>query len=78
MQFYFSGDAPEVQLYQTLKEGFERQNPRYTLELVPAENEIEKLLTLMAAGTPPDVYWNRVRTSQVLIRREGRWWTCCP
>jgi hypothetical protein len=23
------------------------------------------------AGTPPDVSWNRVRTSQVLIRREG-------
>ena len=25
----------------------------------------------MAAGTPPDVYWNRVRASQVLIRREA-------
>ena len=26
---------------------------------------------LMAAGTPPDVYWNRQRTSQVLIRRDA-------
>jgi multiple sugar transport system substrate-binding protein len=71
VQFYFSGDQPTVQLYQTLKETFERQHPRKTLELVQGETEIEKLLTLIAAGTPTDVFWNRVRTSQVLIRREG-------
>jgi multiple sugar transport system substrate-binding protein len=72
VQFYFgTAGAPEIQLYTTLKEGFERQNPRYTLELLPAENETEKALTLMAAGTPPDVYWNRVRASQVFIRRDA-------
>jgi multiple sugar transport system substrate-binding protein len=71
VQFYFSGDQPTAQLYQTLKEVYERQNPRYTLDLIHADTEIEKLLTLIAAGTPADVFWNRVRTSQILIRREG-------
>ncbi|MDQ3703118.1 MAG: sugar ABC transporter substrate-binding protein [Chloroflexota bacterium] len=71
VQFYFSGDQPTTQLYTTLKEGFERAHPKYTLELVQGENEIEKLLTLMAAGTPTDVFWNRVRTSQVIIRRDA-------
>lgn len=70
VQFYFgTAGAPEIELYTKLKEGYERQHPKYTLELIPAENEIEKMLTLMAAGTTPDVYWNRVRTSQVIIRR---------
>jgi hypothetical protein len=50
---------------------FEKAHPTYTLDLLLAENEIEKLLTLIAAGTPPDVYWNRVRTSQVVIRRDA-------
>lgn len=71
VQFYFSGDQPTAQLYQTLKELYEGTFPRYKLELVHADSEIEKLLTLMAAGTPTDVFWNRVRTSQILIRREG-------
>jgi multiple sugar transport system substrate-binding protein len=72
VQFYFgTAGAPEIQLYTTLKEGFERLNPNYTLELLPAENETEKALTMMAAGTPPDVYWNRVRASQVFIRRDA-------
>jgi multiple sugar transport system substrate-binding protein len=71
VQFYFSGDQPTVQLYQALKETFERTYPAYKLDLVQGETEIEKLLTLLAAGTPTDVFWNRVRTSQVLIRREG-------
>jgi ABC-type glycerol-3-phosphate transport system substrate-binding protein len=71
VQFYFGpATASEVQLYTTLKEGFEKQHPRYRMDLLPAENEIEKMLTLMAGGTPPDVYWNRVRHSQVLMRRE--------
>jgi multiple sugar transport system substrate-binding protein len=71
VQFYFgTAGANEVQLYTALKEGFERRNPKYALDLLPAENEIEKMLTLMAGGTPPDVYWNRVRHSQVLMRRE--------
>jgi ABC-type glycerol-3-phosphate transport system substrate-binding protein len=71
VQFYFNGGTPEEQLYTTLKEGFEQRNPRYKLDLLLADNEIEKLLALMAAGTPPDVYWNRVRNSQVLIRRDA-------
>jgi multiple sugar transport system substrate-binding protein len=71
VQFYFSGGTPEEQLYRALKEAYERQYPKYKLELLLADSEIEKLLALMAAGTPPDVFWNRVRTSQVLIRREG-------
>jgi ABC-type glycerol-3-phosphate transport system substrate-binding protein len=71
VQFYFSGGTPEQQLYTSLKEAFERQYPKYTLDLLLADSEIEKLLALMAAGTPPDVFWNRVRTSQVLMRREG-------
>ena len=70
--FYFgTAGAPEIQLYTTMKEGFERRHPRYTLELLPAENETEKALTMMAGGTPPDVYWNRVRASQVFIRRDA-------
>ena len=72
VQFYFgTAGQPEIQLYTTLKEGFEAQHPQYTLELIPAENETEKALALMAAGTPPDVYWNRVRASQVFIRRDA-------
>ena len=72
VQFYFgTAGQPEIQLYTTIKEGYEKQHPKYTLELIPAENETEKALTLMAAGTPPDVYWNRVRASQVFIRREA-------
>ena len=71
VQFYFSGDTVTQQLYVTLKEVFERTYPKYKLELVIGDTEIEKLLTLMAAGTPTDVFWNRVRTSQTLIRREG-------
>jgi multiple sugar transport system substrate-binding protein len=72
VQFYFgTAGAPEIELYTKLKEGYERAHPRYTLELIPAENEIEKMLTMMAAGTSPDVYWNRVRTSQVIIRRDA-------
>lgn len=71
VQFYFSGNQATVELYQALKEAFERTHPKYKLELVQGESEIEKLLTLIAAGTPTDVFWNRVRTSQVLIRREG-------
>lgn len=71
VQFYFNGGAPEEQLYKTMKEGFERTQPKYKLDLLLADNEIEKLLTLMAGGTPPDVYWNRVRNSQVLIRRDA-------
>jgi multiple sugar transport system substrate-binding protein len=71
VEFYFSGDQPTAQLYQSLKEAYERTYPKYQLELVHADSEIEKLLTLLAAGTPTDVFWNRVRTSQVLIRREG-------
>lgn len=71
VQFYFgTAGANEVQLYTTLKEGFEKKHPKYTLDLLPAENEIEKMLTLMAGGTPPDVYWNRVRHSQVMMRRD--------
>lgn len=71
VQFYFgTATANETQLYATLKEGFEKQFPKYTMDLLPAENEIEKMLTLMAAGTAPDVYWNRVRHSQVMMRRE--------
>ena len=71
VQFYFgTAGANEVQLYTTLKEGFEKQHPKYTMDLLPAENEIEKMLTLMAGGTTPDVYWNRVRHSQVLMRRD--------
>ncbi|CAA9289610.1 MAG: hypothetical protein AVDCRST_MAG77-4587 [uncultured Chloroflexi bacterium] len=72
VQFYFgTAGQPEIQLYTTIKEGFEKQYPKYKLELLPAENETEKALTLMAAGTPPDVYWNRVRASQVFIRRDA-------
>ncbi len=72
VQFYFgTAGPPEIQLYTTLKEGFEKQYPKYKMDLLPAENEIEKALTMMAAGTPPDVYWNRVRNSQVLIRRDA-------
>jgi multiple sugar transport system substrate-binding protein len=72
VQFYFgTAGAPEIQLYTTLKEGFEKQYPKYKMDLLPADNEIEKALALMAAGTPPDVYWNRQRNSQVLIRREA-------
>ncbi|MGH2352780.1 MAG: ABC transporter substrate-binding protein [Chloroflexota bacterium] len=71
VQFYFSGDTATQQLYETLKETYERTYPKYKLELVHADSEIEKLLTLIAGGTPTDVFWNRVRTSQVLIRREG-------
>ena len=71
VQFYFSGGTPEQQLYTSLKEAYERQYPKYKLDLLLADSEIEKLLALMAAGTPPDVFWNRVRTSQVLMRREG-------
>jgi multiple sugar transport system substrate-binding protein len=72
VQFYFgTAGAPEIALYTTMKEGFEKQHPKYTLELLPAENETEKALTMMAAGTPPDVYWNRVRASQVFIRRDS-------
>jgi len=71
VQFYFgTAGANEVQLYTTLKEGFEKQYPKYKMDLLPAENEIEKMLTLMAGGTTPDVYWNRVRHSQVLMRRD--------
>ncbi|HXI16243.1 MAG TPA: sugar ABC transporter substrate-binding protein [Chloroflexota bacterium] len=71
VQFYFSGNQATVQLYQDMKVAFERAHPKSTLELGQGETEIEKLLTLLAAGTPTDVFWNRVRTSQVLIRREG-------
>ncbi|MBI3974417.1 MAG: sugar ABC transporter substrate-binding protein [Chloroflexi bacterium] len=71
VQFYFSGDQATGQLYVDLKEAFERKYPNYKLDLIHGENEIEKALALMAAGTPPDVYWNRVRWSQTLIRREG-------
>lgn len=71
VQFYFSGDQPTEQLYVSLKEAFERRYPSYKLDLLHAEDEIEKALALIAAGTPPDVYWNRVRWSQTLIRREG-------
>ncbi len=72
VQFYFgTAGAPEIQLYTTLKEGFEKQFPKYTIELIPAENETEKALTMMSAGTPPDIYWNRVRASQVFIRRDA-------
>ena len=72
VQFYFgTAGQPEITLYTTLKEGYEKQHPKYKLELIPAENETEKALALMAAGTPPDVYWNRVRASQVFIRRDA-------
>ena len=72
VQFYFgTAGTNEVQLYTGLKEGFERQHPKYQMDLLPAENEIEKMLALMAAGTTPDVYWNRVRHSQVLMRRDA-------
>jgi multiple sugar transport system substrate-binding protein len=72
VQFYFgTAGQPEITLYTTLKEGFEKQYPKYKLELIPAENETEKALALMAAGTPPDVYWNRVRASQTFIRRDA-------
>ena len=72
VQFYFgTAGAPEIELYTSLKDGFEKQYPKYKMDLLPADNEIEKALALMAAGTPPDVYWNRVRNSQVLIRRDA-------
>lgn len=72
VQFYFgTAGQPEIQLYTTLMEGFEKQYPKYKLDLLPAENETEKALALMAAGTPPDVYWNRVRASQTFIRRDA-------
>ncbi len=34
VQFYFSGGVPEQQLYASLKEVYERQYPKYKLELV--------------------------------------------
>ena len=72
VQFYFgTAGPPEIQLYTTIKEGYEKQYPKYKLDLLPADNETEKALALMAAGTPPDVYWNRVRASQVFIRRDA-------
>ena len=72
VQFYFgTAGQPEITLYTALKEGFEKQYPKYKLELIPAENETEKALALMAAGNPPDIYWNRVRASQVFIRRDA-------
>lgn len=70
VQFYFSGDEVTRQLYVTLKEAYERQFPNYKLELIHGDHEIEKALTMIAAGTPPDAYWNRVRWSQVTIRRD--------
>src|SRR5689334_18605581 len=49
VQFYFgTAGTPEIQLYTTLKEGFEKQYPKYKLDLLPADNEIEKALALMA------------------------------
>jgi ABC-type glycerol-3-phosphate transport system substrate-binding protein len=37
VQFYFgTAGAPEIQLYTTLKEGFEKQYPKYKMDLLPA------------------------------------------
>lgn len=72
VQFYFGvAGPPEMLLYGKLKEGFEKAHDKYKLDLLPADNETEKAIALIAAGTPPDVYWNRVRASQVFIRREA-------
>lgn len=71
VEFYFSGDLVTRDLFVTLKETYERQYPNYRLELLHADTELDKMLTLLQAGTPPDAYWNRVRTSQALMRREN-------
>ncbi|HEU5318044.1 MAG TPA: hypothetical protein VFX49_18170, partial [Chloroflexota bacterium] len=72
VSFYFgTAGAPEIQLYTTLKEGYEKQAPKHKIELIPAENETEKALALIAAGTPPYIYLNRVRASHVFIRRDA-------
>ena len=71
VQLYFSGGSAEQQLFTALKQAFERRSPQFRLDLLFVHSEIETLLGLLAAGTPPDVFWNRVRTSQALMRRKG-------
>src|SRR5262245_52862885 len=39
VQFYFgTAGPPEIQLYTTIKEGYEKQYPKYKLDLLPADN----------------------------------------
>lgn len=74
VQYLFNASGgPDLQVHLDLKDAYERKYPQRTLELIQVPNDptlVEKLLAMLASNTEPDVFWNRVRTSQVFIRRE--------
>ena len=57
LQLYVGlGPEGEKTLSQEFKEVFQKFNPGVTVEILNVAGE-EKLLALLAAGTPPDVWW---------------------
>jgi multiple sugar transport system substrate-binding protein len=75
VQFLVDG-APgtaNFKVHEDVKKLFEAKFPQWKIEHNVVQNDpllVEKQLALIAAGNPADVFWNRVRTSQVFIRRD--------
>ena len=51
------GDPTENQIVQSLVDAYERDNPRVRIVRIPTSQFDSKLKTMMAAGTPPDLFY---------------------
>jgi len=51
------GDASEEQIVEGLKNQYEKEHPDIKIERIHANDFDPKLKTMMAAGTPPDLFY---------------------
>lgn len=65
-----SAPGPETEMHDAVIAAFEERFPNAKVDAIRVPNDAElteKLRVLHAAGDPPDLYWNRVRTSLTFI-----------
>lgn len=70
---YNATPGPNDQVYLQLVDLFEEQNPGVTVEKIRVPGEIEivqKMLSMLAANDPPELFLNRQRTATPFIARD--------
>ena len=58
LSFYSWGSSTESALWKEMLKEFEQEYPQIRVKFELPPNYLDKLLTVMAAGTPPDVFWS--------------------
>jgi multiple sugar transport system substrate-binding protein len=71
LQFLTLNGTPEQPMYQGLLDQFMKQNPNIEVKMVNVANGSigiqQKLLVMLAGGTPPDVFWTHTYITPGLV-----------